>query len=834
MSTFLQNLRYSLRALATKPGFAVTSVLVLAIGIGANTAVFSLVNAAVLRPLNGAASDVVGLYSKDTVRPDTYQAFSYPAYRTIRDDRLVFASLLAQSVAMVGLDEGTETRRAFSALVSANYFSTLGVELPLGRAFSDAEEAPGSQIAVAIVSDGLWRRLGADPGLMGHIIRINSRSFTVIGVTPPGFSGTTAIVSPEVWLPLGMYELIVNDFFRDGSNARLSDPANHNLILAGRLALPVTPESVEARLEALSAQLRRAFPSAEADQTLVVNRLPRLGISTRPEHDSRLRMLATLLVATASVVLLVACLNLANMVLARGSTRQRELAIRTALGGGRGRLIGQLLTEGLVLAALGGVGGLLVAMWVVEALAASLSRMAPVAIVLDPWPDARVLLATLVFAGISTMLFSLGPAWRLTRRDLVRHLRDQVDGSSTGGRSRGVWSGRNALVVGQIALSLVLLTVGGLFVRGAQQAAETDPGFGLDGGLIVTIDPSLAGYDEEQGRDRHRTVLQRLRTVSGVSRVSLASAVPFGDTRERRSVRGPGTPDSTTVTHTIVGGDYFATLGVPLLRGREFTRAEETSGGGLATAIINQPLAERLWLGEDPLGRRIELESRATGVSAESLVVVGVVPGIRGDLLERVPEPHLYVPFGRHYRSQMSVHVRMEDSSASAATLLRRVHRTVRDVDAGLPILGVKTLRQHRDSSPSLWLIRTGARLFSTFGLLALILAIVGVYGVRAYVASRRTRELGIRMALGATEQAARWLVVREGVTLAAMGLALGGLMASGAARVLSGILYEVSPLDPVVFAAAPALLAFATLLACYLPARRATRLAVIAALRDQ
>jgi predicted permease len=459
----------------------------------------------------------------------------------------------------------------------------------------------------------------------------------------------------------------------------------------------------------------------------------------------------------------------------------------------------------------------------------------PLVVAFDASPDLRVLGATFGFCVVSTIIAGLGPAWRATRPNVLPDLKEQPAGDGVGRR----FTMRNALVVAQIALSLALLTAAGLFMRGAVKAAVADPGFPLEGGVIVNVDPAMGGYDQARGRAALRSILQRVRNVPGVQSASLASLVPFGEFREGRLVQKAGTPPAAEgqrdagvdSTLTIVGADYFETLRLPIVRGRGFTPSEEDSATGVRVAIVDEPLARQLFGGDDPVGQLVQFardnDSRQTPVT-----IVGVVAGVRHDMFEKAPVPHVYLPFGQHFRGNAHLHVRMAGGDAAEAAMLNTLRAEIRAVDAGVPVVSVKTLRQHRDNSIMLWAVNSGARLFSVFGLVALLLAVVGVYGVKSYVVSRRTREIGIRMALGATPGNVLWLVLREGVTLTAVGIAVGLLLALGVAQALSGMLYEVSAIDPVVFAVAPAVLTAAALAASYIPARRATRVVPVSALR--
>ena len=438
MRSLLQDLRYGARILRRAPGFTMVAVLVLALGIGANTAVFTIVNALLLRPLNnGHTQAVVGLYSRDTARPDRYRGFSYPNYLDVRERSGLFTELAALDFSMVGLSENGVTRRVFVALVSSNYFSALGAGAARGRAFSREEERPGRAGNVAIVSYEYWRRTGFDAGILERTLRLNGRPFTIVGVTPEGFNGTTAIVTPEIWLPLGVHDDVMSAAFSEGPPRRLDDRSNHGLMVIGRLRPDITEAHATARLAALSTQLAQAYPAEDRDQALVLHSLSRLSLGTHPQDDSEEVVVSALLLAMSGVVLVIASMNLANMLLARGSMRRKEFAVRIAIGGSRMRVIRQLLTEGLLLSILGATAGLVLAFWATRLLVVSLAPIMPLLVTFDPRPDVRVLGATVAFAVASTIVASLGPAWRLSRPDLVPDLKAQGHAGSRAPRMAG-------------------------------------------------------------------------------------------------------------------------------------------------------------------------------------------------------------------------------------------------------------------------------------------------------------------------------------------------------------------------------------------------------------
>jgi predicted permease len=839
----LRDVRFGARMFRKNPWFTCAAVTVLALGIGANTAIFSLVNAFLLKPLvirNPA--ELVGCYSRDTGKA-SYRGFSYPDYAELRANGSAFSSLMAHNMAMVGLSEGDATRRVFADIVSANYFTTFGVPLFQGRSFTPEEERPASAIPVVIVSYSYWKKTGADPQLLGKGVRINNRIYTVVGVAPEGFTGTTAMISPELYLPLGVYEMATNDF--EGVGRALAARSNHDLILVGRLRPGVSQRSADALLATEASQLAKAYREDDKDQTFLVQPLPRMGISTAPESDSQLMIPAILLLAVSGVVLLIASLNVANMMLARGTTRGKEVAIRLALGGSRADIVRQLLVEGFLLALAGGVAGLAVAYWSTGALVRSMARLAPIDLVYSAGPDTRVLFATIGFCVLSTILFGLGPAWNLSRWNLFAGLKigDRADFHAN--RRRGIFARRNLLVMSQISLSLILLSAAGLFIRSSVQAARVEPGFRVFGEILAEVDGSLAGYDETRSRETYRAVVDRLQATPGVESVSMAATVPFGIISLGKIVQRSGDARSSAAgaasaasdvscRYNIVSGDYFQTMGIPLQRGRAFTPADAT-GARHSVAILDQVAAEKLWPGGDAVGKNVRLASEGGNEPPVDAEVVGVVANIQESVIGTQRPPHIYVPFGQAYQSDLNIHLRTSAQDPQAeARMLETVRGEIRAVDPHLPVLALKTMRGHLDGGFDLWIVRTGARMFVIFGGVALLLAAIGLYGVRAYTVAMRTREIGIRMALGARASDALRMMLREGMILFGIGAGVGLAISLPVGKVLSSLLYHVDSFDPVVLTLAPVLLAAVSFVACYIPARRAARLDPMVALRDE
>jgi putative ABC transport system permease protein len=849
----IRDFKFGFRQLSKAPAFTIAAVTVLALGIGVNTAVFTLVNALFFAPPAYAKPhEMVQLFSQDKKDPKKFRGFSYPTYLDIREHNTVFTDVMSFNLTLVGIGQKGDTRRAFSAIVTSNYFSVLGVPLARGRAFLPEEEIPGHNTPVAIASYSYWQKHGLDPNVLGSQVFINGRAFTIVGITPKGFVGTMQILSPEVWLPMSVYDQVANDFASE-NRITINDRKGTQLRIMGRLKPGLTAAGAKPELAGLAANLEKAYPVEQKDQTFMAERVSRLTVSNTPGSGSKIIVIAPLLLGTAVVVLLVACLNLANMLLARGAGRRKEIAIRLALGGNRWRVVRQLLTEGFVLALLGGVGGLVLGLWSSDLLVGSMRKLMPLDIVWSSAPNPAILAATFGFCLLGTLMFALGPALKVSHSALVADLKEHAGEDVV--RRRWKFLPRHPLVVVQIAFSLALITAAALFIRGAHKAASVDTGLRPGASYILEVDAGLAGYEPKRAQELYRNLNERLAALPGVEHASISSIVPFGMFDLSRKVQRAGfrlTPDAkpTTAAEGLafdaawnsVGADYFSTVGLPVTRGRGFTEAEATQPGP-KVAIIDEVLAKKLWPNGDAVGQRIQYADQKVETSAdtnseekESMEIVGIVPATRHALFEtEEPVGGIYLPFARGFQSDVSYFVRFRSlapgSEAVAADLLRSA---VRDVDPSIPMISLRTFAQHLDSNLDLWLVRAGAALFSIFGALALGLAIVGLYGVKAYSVARRTREIGIRMALGAQSGAVLRMIMREGFIMLSSGIIIGLLLAIASAKILSGILYGVHALDPIAFTVAALVMTCAVLIATWLPARRATRVNPIQALRSE
>jgi predicted permease len=836
-----RDVRYSLRLLAKTPAFSLTAVIVLALGIGANSAVFSAINMLWFKPVPGSEQpgQVVGVYDHDPTTPDSYRPFSYVEFRELRDRADVFEHLMAHRSIRVGLIEGEASRRTKAALATGDYFATLGVRFAVGRSFTRDEERPGSRATVAVLSHPYWKRLGSPTDILGRTILVNARPFTVIGIAPAGFAGPMAIAGPELWMPMGAAALLSSEPGPWQASGP-PDAASRDLMVVGRLKADVTAEGANTAMRTVSATLAQARPQEDARRVIAVSRLGRFQQGSRPTDDDREGVLGMgALMGAALIVLVVASLNVANMQLARGSSRRREIAMRLALGAGRWRIVGQLMTEGLILALAGSALGLPAGVWTLHAAAASLTAIVPQAFYADVTPDWRVFLASLAFCTLSAVAFGLGPSWNLSRLDLLPEMkRHEGGGAGVGLRRFGT---RNLLVAGQIALSLALLAACGLFVRAGIAADRADPGYRLDRQLLLRVDAATAGLDEASGREAYRQLIATLRSTPGVESAAMASLVAFGNDSFARRVRrvgtttagGPGDGRIAIAQSYDVGAAYFRTLGLAMLRGREFSVAEELDPKSSRVVIIDEPLASALFPGEDPLGRFIQYAAGAPGSYAAPARVVGVAPGLRHKLTDPLPVPHVYLPLGSSYRALLNVHVRTADTGRPDAGGMRRaLWNTIRTADARLALLSVQTLEEARDAMPMSWLVRSAARTFGAFGAIALFMAAIGLYGVKAYLVTQRTREIGIRLAIGAGAGDVIRMVLKEGAVLLVASVGVGLLLSVGLGWAVSSLLVGVQPFDPLVLSVAALVLTTAVIAACYIPARRATRVSPVTALR--
>ncbi len=814
----MNDLKFALRQLLKNPGFTTVAVLTLALGIGANTAIFSVVDQLLVRPLPVAEPGRLALLGQEYRRGSVEYDFNYPLFRDYQRENQVFSHLSATAVTSVGLGTGGATERHQALLVSGNYFSMLGVGAALGRTFAENEGVELDDAPVVVLSHGLWlRRFGGDPQVLGRPVTVNGKSYTVIGVAPREFTGTTRTATPDLYLPITMYGQLVTD--RPGGEHPLSTRYFTWHTIMGRLRDGVTPAAAGAAMRELARQANAAgLPNTSTNLTI----LPGAQGFTNDLRDARLPL--NLLLGTAALVLLIACANLANLQLARATGRTREFAIRLALGAGRARLVRELLTESLLLALGGGVLGLLVALWLVDVLGRFRPSGSEMQITTGLEP--RVLLFAFGASVFTGILFGLMPALRASRPQLVPELKG---GGGTTEARVGRWNLRSVLVVFQIALSLLVLASAGLCVRSLRSLQKVDPGFEPSKVVLMSFDLGLNNYTPPRAKEFYDLLLERVRALPGVEAAGLALVTPLSGWAPQTSIERAedyqaGPREHPVGEFNLVTSDYFRTLNLPFLRGRDFDATDASTSA--RSVIVNEAFVNRYWPGQDALGKRIFQHGPDGGIPTE---VIGVVRTTASRALTDAPRPALYFPVAQRSEMALTLSVRTGlDPSVTLAVL----GELVKSLDANVPVFKVRTLEQQK--SGSLALQRMAATLLSGFGVLALALAALGIYGVLAYSVSRRTREIGVRMALGAQVTDVLGLVLRQGFVLSAVGLGLGLAGAMGSTRLLRGFLFGIQPLDPLTFGAVSALLIGVVFLACWIPARRAARVDPMVALRSE
>jgi putative ABC transport system permease protein len=846
----IQDFRFAFRQLIKTPGFTFIALLTLALAIGVNSAVFSLINGVVLRPvIRLRPAEVVNVFS---ARQNTkeYRQFSHAEFQILRENSEVFADVAALNFALAGLGRDEGMRRSFVFMTSENFFSLAGVEPALGRFYNAEESRPNANIQVAVASHGFWKRMGGKPEFVGSTLFVNGQPFTVIGVAPEGFSGISALLAPDIWMPLGVYSQM-NSAFSDLSEIQdLNHPKSYALNVIARLRPGLTIEAAQARLPVLAQRLTAIQPpDSTGPRGLLVQKPSRVSISTGPDDDGPITLIGVLLMAMAGAVLLIASLNLANMLLARGTARAKEIALRLALGASRWRIVRQLLCEGLLLALVGGVLGLSLSMWSNGALVRSLGSLfssMSFSIIVDSRPDLTVLGITFLFCLFATLLFSLGPALKASRSDLVNDLKQQTGEPAHPGRLNRFFAPRHLLVMAQIALSLMLLFAAGLFLRGALEAANVSKGFDPAGVIVTEMDFSLGKTDAIQAKRLMFAAIERARSLPGVRAAALGTLLPYGNfTNSRRIMPAseapaaktdPNAPDpGANGLYTAITPGYFDAIGVHLLRGRDFTQAEADNKDSPRVAIIDEKMAAKLFPNGDAIGQRIRYTQAPSDGSPAEMEVVGIVNWHRHEVSNEGPQRRLFVPLAQGYNGNVYFHVRLNSTNRkTVAAMIPTLRQALRELDATLPILKMTPFVDLIEKSISLWIVRLGAVLFGVFGGIALLLAVVGVYGVKSYAVARRTREIGIRMALGAHPRDVFSLIMKQGALQTGFALAIGLLLSLAAGRLLAQILYQVSPADPTALIASSVLLSAAALLACYLPARRATKVSPMTALRTE
>jgi predicted permease len=814
VETFLQDLRYALRALVKNRAFTTVAVLSLGLGVGANTTIFSFVNGLLLKPPAVAEPDrLVELWQHNVTRGTgigSSMQLSYPDFEYFRDRNHVFSEMAAftAETSAVVWNRGGEGEMLHGAMVSGNFFSLLGVRPALGRGFLAEEDRSGAASTVIVLSHALWTdRLGSDPSVLGKVLTLNGRGFTVVGVAPPGFTGLMAGFAADFWTPLAVHAAV-------SPSLDAAERHQHWVVGIGRLKPDVTRAQAIADLAILGEQLAAAFPEAErnlAPSAMAVALIP-------APFRGLVGGASGVLMAVVGLVLLIACANVANLLLAKAAGRRRELAIRFALGANRRRVVQQLLTESAVIALLAGSLGLLLSLWAAPLLLSM--KPASLPLFLNVSPDARVLAFTLLASLAAAVGFGLAPALQQSRTNHVESLKE---GSQQAGASTSRL--RSALVIAQVTACVVLLVGASLCLRSLMNARAIDPGFRIAGGLTASLNVQTFGYDEPRGRAFYAQLLDRVRALPGVQSAGLADHLPLGQVTRMAGVEIPGaTSEPVGIELAIVAPGYFDAIGTPLLRGRDFTTRDDERAP--PAVVINQQMAEKYWPGQDAVGRFITLAGReGKGTRAQ---IIGVARTGKYQSLGEDPKPYFYRPLLQEYEPNAHLIVRAQDP----ARTIQALRDVVRNMDARMALVGVETLEQHMQLP--LFPAQAAGVLLGMFGALALALAVVGLYGVISYSVSQRAREIGVRMALGARGGDVVKLVLSQGLRLTLVGLGVGFAGALLVSRVLSSILYGVSPTDPISFGAVAVALTLVALLASYVPARWATRVDPIHALRSE
>ena len=818
MENLIKDIRYGVRMLTKNPGVTLVAVITLALGIGANTAIFSAVNAFLMRPL--PVRNAHELIRPMEVAEDRglTDEFSYPDFLEYRNQSTSFVGLSAEDMIQVAINSENQNDVIWGQVVSANYFDVLQVTPMMGRAFlPDEDKTPGGN-PVVVLGHSLWqRRMASDPNIVGKTLQLNNRAYQVIGIAPEYFQGSKFALVMDFWVPISMADELRR------APGLLADRGSHWMGAIGRLKPGVSKDQASAEISAIATRLNQAYPTERASTT----QAQVLGeVEGRFEDQGTIvKSAGAIAMAIVGLVLLIACANVANLMLARAAARRKEIGIRLALGANRARLIRQLLTESLLLSVAGGALGLLLAFWISDLMQGFVPVLEYNIISNFFALDSRALVFTLIISLATGLVFGLAPAWQSSNPDVVPVLKGDPEAALRGKRS--AFGLRNILVVAQVALSLVVLVCGGLFIKSFRKAQTMDPGFDNPNGLIVSLSPQLIGYDEEQTRNFYRQLTERVSHVPGIEAASLTRTLPLGDSSNSNGpilkegeTLAPGSAGRIIMTTTITPG-FFKTMQIPILDGRDFD--DRDTQKTQRVVIVNQRMAQMLWPGESAIGKRIFIGTE----SRDAWEVVGVARTGKYRTLAEDPKPFFYYAMGQRRPGSMALVMR---ASVDPRSLVSAVRSEVQALDRRVPIFGVKTMDDHK--TYALWAPNMAASFSLAFGVVAILLSAVGLYSVMAYVVSQRTREVGIRMALGANRADVMKLITRQGMRLAAVGVGIGLLLALALAQVLSSLLIGVSGYDVTTFILVPVLLSAVALLACYLPARRATKVDPLVALR--
>jgi len=808
-----QDIRYGWRLMVRKPAFALVAVLTLGLGIGANVTMFSWTRIILQRQIRGVRDGGQLVALNGTTRSRNDLSVSYPDFLDLRERRPdSVEDLIAFTLAPMSLrTNGGEPQRTFGQLVSGNFFSALGVTPALGRAFLPEEDTAPNGHPVVVLSDSFWqRRFAGDPSIVGRTVVLNGVAYTVIGVAPPEFRGTEPYLNLDLWVPMAMQPSVTS-----GGN-RLGVRGNSWLEVMVKLKPGATIARAQADFDVVARNLADTYPD-DKGRGLKLSELWRAPSSGGPA------IIGVMVIqqSVACVVLLIACANVANLLLARAASRQRETAVRLTLGASRSRLVQQLLTESTLLALAGGLCGIVMSYWTKD-LVRLFVPPAPLPIEMNPRLDLPVVVFALIMTGASVVVFGLVPALQGSMSSVGAALKESAGQLTASPRRARI---RQTLVVAQVALSLMLLVSAGLFLRTLQNAQALDPGFSTRTGLLASIDLLPAGYDAPRGRAFFRDLLARVRELPGVEAASVATKVPLGfggnsDMGARIDGYTPAPNEEISIYYNRVGSEYLRTMGITIVAGRDFTDLDTADRPDVV--IVNETVVRRYFSGRDAIGGRIRLGNR-------TLEVVGVARDGKYSSITEAPRSFMYMPVQQWYRADTVLHVK---ASVDPSTLVPRLHEVLRTLDSNVPLFDVRTIAEQL--SIAVFTQRMVASLLGAFGALALLLATVGLYGVIAAVAAQRTPEIGMRMALGATRRDIVAMIVGQGLSLTLTGVAIGLIAALGATRLFKSLLVGVSATDAPSFAVTTILLVTVALAAAYLPARRAARIDPLQALRNE
>jgi len=816
MNSIWQDVKYGLRVLLSSPGLTLVVVLTLALGIGANTAIFSIVNQFLFKPLpvrDPSQLVVIASHPKET--PLVFQ-MSYPALVDLRKQTNEFSDIFAYQIGVGGLSVDGQADQFVYSFVSNNYFSALGIKPAAGRLFLTSEGETQGEPPLVVLGYSYWqRRFGGDASVVGKQVLLNGKPATIVGVTPKDFLGTAFIFDMQGYVPLSSVAALESspDFW--------TDRTMHGFRVMGRLKPGVSIAQAQSSINVVAARMGEQHPETDRGYNMQVVR--ETFARPQPYPTNIVPVIAGVFLILAALVMLLACMNVANILLSRALARQREMAVRAALGAGRARLIRQALTETLLLSLLGGAVGIVLGIWVSSL--NSIHVIAGIPINLDFSFDARVFAYALLAAIVTSIVAGAWPAWRASRADVSMMLHDGGRGGSGGVKRQRI---RSVLVTAQVAGSLMLLIVTGLFVRNLQNVQGMDLGFDPEGLVNVTTDPHEIGYDEARTKDFYRQLEERARALPGVESVALAYSVPMGNYMDGNPVYVEGQPvppggQAPQMVYNRVTPTYFDTMRTPILRGRAFTRADDEHAQRVA--IVNETMAKKFWPNESPIGKRFSTK----GDAGPFIEVVGETGKGKYIFIGESPMPAYYVPIAQDFSSIRVLEIR---SSGNPASLIPAVQQEIHNLAPDLPVFSAITMKESLGGANGFFIFRRGAELGAMMGILGTILAVVGVYGVVSFAASQRTREIGIRMALGAGRKEILSMIVRQGLGLVVSGVAFGLAAAWLLTRTMGNLLVGVSASDPVTFIGSAILLAAIALLACWIPARRAAALDPLEALR--